>query len=614
MIKHLAGVLLVMAASQPLFAADSLNDKLSSARNYVPSLNQTAVQPRVLAPEQAFGLQVSLKNENEVKLNWNIANGYYLYQDKIKITTSHLLNFDFPEGNKITDEFFGEQTVYFNKLTLSVSLPKDLPTEFSLMVTYQGCATAGFCYPPISETWKVDRKTGLIEVTEEAHASGAAELAEISALSEASAFTLTELLSDTQSGWVWIIFYLLGLLLAFTPCVLPMFPILSSIIVGHHAPERSTRAFFLSLSYVGGMAITYSLAGVFAGLAGQTLQSFLQTPFFVGACALLLVVLALNSFGCYQLQMPTRLHQKMSQWQNRIHGGRFISAALLGVLSALIVSPCVTAPLIGALTYISTTGDTWIGGTSLLALALGMGTPLLVIGSFGAHLLPRSGNWLIFVQRLFGVLLVGVAIWLVGRLMSTELMLTLWGIFAIVSAYCLLISNARSGYWGIFWKFIGWLLIVIGVVLFLRALQPFLAPHLFPVKNTFVSLQQFNTVKTSADLQQEIHKSLKPVMVDVYADWCVTCKIIESQVFPDPKVAELLKEFTLIRVDVTAQDVFDKELQKSLGIFAPPALLFFTPAGPELTNKRLVGEISADKLAVQLQTILNFQEKNSPTL
>ncbi len=556
MFKRLMLLMLFTLATPTLFSAEPLN----TIKPPVP-LVSSSLQPKVLAPEEAFRIKLGLPDAHHIQLQWNIAKGYYLYQEKIKITSSHEFIFDFPKGNKMNDEFFGEQIVYFNQLNLHIPLPRDLPEEFELMVTYQGCATAGFCYPPISETWSINRKTGYIEIIEASHAAGAAELAEIGTLTSANPITLSELITETQQTWVWVIFYILGLLLAFTPCVLPMIPILSSIIVGHHAPDRSWRAFSLSVCYVGGMAITYSLAGVFAGLAGQTLQSYLQAPLFVGVCALLLILLALNSFGFYQLQIPSPLRQAMAQTQDRIKGGRFISALLLGVISALIVSPCVTAPLIGALTYISLTGDTWLGGTTLFALALGMGTPLLILGSFGPRLLPRSGRWLVLVQRLFGILLIAVAIWMVMRVLPVDIF----------------------------------------------------APSV-KTEERAAMLESFVSANTVEELQHEINKSLKPVMVDIYADWCVTCHIIEDQIFPDPKVAELLKHFTLIRVDVTAQNKYDKEIQKELGVFAPPALLFFQPAGPELINKRLVGDITADQLTAQLESIIVFHEKSSPTL
>ena len=589
-----------LALTSNTFAANAFTDVLNNARNNTPQVSQ----PTVLPVEQAFAIQVLLANKDTVQINWKIAPDYYLYRDKIKITSSHELKFELPSGTKITDDFFGDQIVYFDHVAINVPLSAELPNPFSLMVTYQGCAKAGFCYPPITQTWEVNKDTGVITVVDAAHTAGAAGLAEVPALEHASANTLAELLAQTPSAWIWAIFFGLGLLLTFTPCVLPMIPILSSIIVGHHAPVHAGRAFLLSLSYVMGMAITYSLAGVFAGLAGQTLQAYLQTPFFIGACVLLLLLLALNLFGCYQLKMPARWHNSLTQFNQSIKGGRFISAFILGFLSALIVSPCVTAPLIGALTYISTTGDAWLGGSALFALALGMGTPLMIIGTFGPQLLPKAGHWLVLMQQILGVLLIAVAIWLLSRLVSQEMILALWGIAAVLLASYLgaLQTNVASG-WPRFWQGVAWILLLAGALLFIRAGQSIFGLSA-PVAMTSTAEAKVIAVKTWSDVQQQIKQSSKPVLLDFYADWCITCKIIEQQVFPDPQVAALLQRFTVLRADVTAQDAMDIELQKAAGVFAPPALLFFAPKGTELGSQRLVGDVDAERLVIHLEQIL----------
>jgi len=567
-------------------------------------------QPQVLPPDEAFRILITLNKDNSaLEFNWQITPDYYLYRDKTKITTPFPVTYTMPAGKEIDDEFFGPQIVYFDNLIITVPLPATVPEKFSLQLTYQGCASAGFCYPPIMGTWDVDLTQN--RVTPASTDIETAVTKEVDTLNnlEVAPTAVTNLLEQNNIGWIIIIFYGLGLLLTFTPCVLPMIPILSGIIVGQNTPPRSWHSFGLSLSYVAGMVVTYTLAGVFAGVAGQTLQSYLQAPLFIAFSAILLVLLALSLFGFYRLQLPTALHNKMHNLTQNIRGGRYLSAMVLGVLSALIVSPCVTAPLIGALTYISTTGDAILGGSALFALALGMGTPLLVIGTIGPRLLPQAGEWLMIVQRIFGVLLIVVAIWMVGRLLSPAITLILWGVVAVVCASYLgaLQMNVASG-WPRFWQAFAWIILLSGILLIAHVSQPLLQQW-FPTSNTTTvsaAKNNFIPVQTWANIQQQIKQSDKPVLLDIYADWCVTCKVIEHYVFPDPQVAALLTQFTLLRADVTAQNASDRALQKQLNIFAPPALIFFSPKGEELVNARLVGDVTPAILAKQLQTVLDY--------
>lgn len=584
--------------------------------NKVPGLANNT-QPEVLPAEEAFKFLATFNaDRSALILNWQIASDYYLYRDKLNINIPFAVTYTLPAGEEMIDEFFGNQVVYFNNLAVTLPLPADAPEKFALEITYQGCATAGFCYPPITEVWEINHQQGtaipaaqIAAQTQTQTPAAAPATNDFTAL-ETTPSAVTDLFKQHQTPWILMIFYGLGLLLTFTPCVLPMIPILSSIIVGQNTTPRSWHSFSLSLSYVSGMIITYTLAGIFAGLAGQTLQAYLQAPWFIGVSALLLVLLSLSLFGFYRLQLPAALNNKMHQLTHRMHGGRYFSALILGVISALIVSPCVTAPLIGALTYISTTGDAALGGGALFALASGMGTPLLIIGTVGPRLLPQAGEWLIIVQRVFGVLLVGVAIWLLSRLLSPAITLAIWGTFAIISASYLgaLQTNVAAG-WPRFWQACGWIVLLIGILLITRASQPLLQQWL-PTHSTSNQLitdtqnkNNFIPVKTWEDVQRHIQQSDKPVLLDIYAEWCITCKIIEQKVFPDPQVAALLTQFTLLRADVTAQDAADRALQKQLTIFAPPALLFFAPQGTELANARLVGDITPQAFTEHLQAV-----------
>lgn len=599
----------LLLSIQALSANHALSEALSNSRNHIPLLTQ----PTVLPVAEAFVSQVVI-DKDVLRLNWIIAPDYYLYQEKLHVSTLVPLTYTLPTGTEITDEFFGNPIVYFNQLTITIPLPSELPPTFPLTIAYQGCASAGFCYPPITETWEINQTTGVTQrIPSAGVVDGSPETAEIQTFNQDSAFSLTEVLANSGTIWTLLLFYGLGLLLTFTPCVLPMVPILSSIIIGEQTANHFGRSFLLSLSYVLGMAVTYTLAGVFAGLAGQTLQSYLQTPIFIGISAALLGLLALNLFGLYTLQLPARWQQSIHRTNQHIGGGRYISAALLGLLSALVVSPCVTAPLIGALTYISSTGNAVLGGSALFALALGMGTPLLLIGTIGAHFLPRAGSWLISVQRIFGILLLIVAIWLLGRILNETLQLILWGSLALIVAsyWGALQFNVPLG-WARLQQGVAWILLLIGILCMLRGIQPWLNtwfPHTTPAFAAAVpsvpAAPTFTPVKTWADVQQHIQQSTKPVLLDFYAEWCVTCRIIETQIFPDPQVAALLSQFTLLRADVTAQDSFDRELQKKFAVFAPPALLFFAPAGEEIASSRVIGDISAEMFMQHLDTILH---------
>lgn len=568
----------------------------------------TSSTPQVLPPEEAFRLLITLKSDNStLDIHWQIAPDYYLYRDKTKITADVPFSFTMPHAEKIVDDYFGEQYIYYHDLSISIPL-QNTPEKFPLTLTYQGCALSGFCYPPITSTWEIDRINGRVTSLTNTFSETVRE--EIQTLNnlEMEPNAVMALFSQQSMLWLLLIFYGLGLLLTFTPCVLPMIPILSSIIVGQHNTPRTWHSFGLSFSYVIGMVMTYTIAGVFAGLAGSTLQSYLQTPLFIGVSAVVLFLLAGSLFGFYHLQLPASLQNKLHQLTHAIRGGRYLSAWVLGILSALVVSPCVTAPLIGALTYISTTGDALLGGSALFALSVGMGTPLLIIGTLGPRILPQTGDWLLIVQYIFGVLLIAVALWMITRLLSPAWSLVLWGVATVVAASYLgpLQTNVKLG-WKRLQQALAWILLLCGILLIMAGGRTVLQPWLPIPLTSSESTTHFVPVKTWEEVQQHVERSNKPVLLDIYADWCVTCIVIEQNVFPDPQVAELLKKFTLLRADVTAQDAEDRALQHHYTIFAPPALLFFSPGGEEYTNARLAGDIDAEAFAEHLQIILASQ-------
>ncbi|RNE92772.1 protein-disulfide reductase DsbD, partial [Marichromatium sp. AB32] len=408
------------------------------------------------------------------------------------------------------------------------------------------------------------------------------------------------------------LFFGLGLLLAFTPCVFPMIPILSGIIAGQGAGITTRRAFVLSLVYVLAMALTYTVAGVLAGLFGANLQAAFQDPWILGAFALVFVALALSMFGFYDLQLPASLQSRLAALSNRQQGGTLAGVAIMGLLSALIVGPCVAPPLFGALIYISQTGDALLGGVALFALSLGMGAPLIVIGTSAGKLLPRAGAWMEAVKAVFGVALLAVAISLIERVIPAAVAMLLWGLLLICSAVYLGALSPlghESGGWRKLWKGLGVALLVYGGLMLIGAaaggkdtLQPLRG---LGIGGGEAAHAEFTRVKTVADLDRELAAASaqgRPVMLDFYADWCVACKEMERYTFSDPAVIAELDRFVLLQADVTANDAADQALmQGRFGIPGPPAMLFFGADGAERSGFRLVGFTPAEAFADHLR-------------
>jgi thiol:disulfide interchange protein DsbD len=412
-------------------------------------------------------------------------------------------------------------------------------------------------------------------------------------------------------------FFGLGLLLAFTPCVFPMIPILSGIIIGQGEKITTGKAFSLSLAYVLAMAATYTVAGVLAGLFGANIQVWFQNPWVLGVFAGIFVLLSLSMFGFYELQMPNAIQSRLTEVSNKQKGGSLVGAAIMGLLSALIVGPCVTAPLVGALIYIGQTGDAVLGGAALFFLSLGMGAPLLVIGTSAGKLLPRAGAWMDATKAVFGVLLLGVAIWLIERVIPEAVTLVLAAALLIISAIYMgalePIREAASG-WMRLWKGIGIIMLIWGAIMLFGAasggsdlLQPLKGIHGSSAAMTTEQAQNelhFRKVKSLADLEQAVDEARgngQPVMFDFYADWCVSCKEMEKYTFTDPGVQKALEGVMLLQADVTANDAQDKELLANFGIIGPPAILFFDKKGVEKRNYRVVGYKPAEEFAAHIR-------------
>ncbi|HEY0721541.1 MAG TPA: protein-disulfide reductase DsbD [Gammaproteobacteria bacterium] len=568
-----------------------------------------SAQDELLEADQAFQASAIALDGQTLRVDWVIAPGYYLYRDKLKF---ELLDSDgvtlgspeIPQGEEKEDEFFGRIQVFHNAIEVRLPLIRSAatPTAITLQLGYQGCAEAGVCYPPIKKRIAVDLPAAGTAAVEGVPASSAPQSEQDSlAASLKSGNTLTTLL----------LFFGLGLLLASTPCVFPMIPILSSIIVGHGDQITTRKAFTLSLVYVLAMALTYTVAGVIAGLFGANLQAAFQNPWVLGTFSALFVLLALSMFGFYELQLPSALQTKLSEISNKQQGGSLLGVAIMGLLSALIVGPCVAPPLMGALVYIGQTGDAVLGGLALFFLSLGMGAPLLAIGTSAGKLLPRAGGWMNAVKAVFGVLLLAVAIWMLERILPGAVTMVLWGLLLVISAIYMggldTLDAAANG-WRRLWKGLGLVLLVWGVLLLIGAasggsdpLQPLRFGSAGAVASTATPGEPaFKRVASTAELDAAIAAATsqgKPVMIDFYADWCVSCKEFEKYTFSDPAVQAALADAVLLQVDVTENSDEDQALLKRYRLFGPPAILFFDRHGLERSAFHLVGFVPAPEFA-----------------
>lgn len=569
-----------------------------------------ASEDELLPPDQAFQLNVEGNGTGALRLQFNVASGYHLYKDKITVTLTQgegkLGAPQMPTAVKDNDPVFGNVEVYKAPFEVTVPVSQAMGT-ISVQVGYQGCSdTLGVCYPPETKSYKI---------TADSIGSGASSASKMpSSAQKAPMETSNANLSETdqitqtlQNSSVWIVigtFFVFGLLLSLTPCVFPMIPILSSIIAGQGSNITTRKAFGMSLVYVLAMSVTYTVAGVLAGLFGENLQAMFQNPWIIGSFALIFVALAFSMFGFYELQLPSSLQSKITQISNKQEGGSTLGVAIMGFLSALIVGPCVAPPLAGALIYIGQTGDAFLGGSALFAMSLGMGVPLLLVGISAGKLLPKAGAWMDNVKAIFGVLMLGVAIWMAERILPASITLFLWSALLIGSAVYLGALDAigdKSG-WHKLAKSLGVLLLLMGAMMLAGtlggskdALQPlgvFQGGHSGSGATKDPSELAFTKINTLDELKTEVAKG-QPIMLDFYADWCVSCKEMEKFTFSDPKVQAALKNVTLLKADVTENNADDKALMKAFGIIGPPAILFFNN-GDEQKASRVVGFKNAE--------------------
>ncbi len=605
-LKQTNEIKLAAATINPAFSSDSGNPLESDKDD-------------ILEADQAFRFDSLVLDGNTLMVRWEIEPGYYLYKGKFSF---ELLDADgvglgqprLPAGEVKDDEFFGKIEVYHNLIEARLPLQRTNldPVSVKLMVGYQGCAEVGICYPPQKKTVSLDLpagNTGSAPTATTEPPTAAIPLSEQDRLAAALA-------GENTFGTI-LLFFIAGLLLAFTPCVFPMIPILSSIIVGQGESITTRKAFVLSLTYVLAMAFTYTVAGIIAGVFGSNLQAAFQNPWILGGFATIFVALAFSMFGFYELQLPSAIQSKLTEVSNRQQGGSLAGVAIMGLLSALIVGPCVAPPLMGALIYIGQTGDPWLGGLALFALSMGMGAPLVAIGTAGGKFLPRAGGWMDTVKAVFGVLLLAVAVWMLERILPAEIAMLLWALLVIGSAiYMGALSSLPedANGWRKLWKMLSLVMLLQGALMLIGLaagntdpLQPLKGIGFADTAAAKPAHLAFKKVTTVEELDREVAAAAakgQSVMLDFYADWCVSCKEFEKYTFSDPQVLAALNNSVALQADVTANNDADQALLKRFGLIGPPGIIFYDQRGNELKRHRVVGFMDAPEFASHINNAL----------
>jgi thiol:disulfide interchange protein DsbD len=565
----------------------------------------------LLAPTQQTFLPVTQAFEFDFDqqgrtlfIGWDIAPGYYLYKQKIEILAKDA-SIDvgsLGDGEIIEDEFFGKTEVFFQSVSI-ISKLSDVNEGAVVKVRYQGCAEAGLCYPPEVITIPLSVIAG--EQSQNATPSNAASALTESTSQPDAAITkkdlsFTEQLASQSLAINLLVFFAVGVGLAFTPCVFPMFPILSSLIAGQQ--NLSTKkAFALSFVYIQGMAVTYAALGLVVAALGGQVQGYLQHPYVLISFSLLFVLLAMSMFGWYEIKLPSSMMNKLTQVSNNQKGGNYVGVFLMGVLSGLIASPCTTAPLSAALLYVAQSGDYLVGGLTLYVLSLGMGLPLLLLGTSGGKLLPKAGGWMEQVKTLFGFVMLVVPLILLERLISANIILLMAGILALAAALYLhhwqsnqQQSKLKTGLW-----FAAMLLVFTGFSLAKDYFWP-VQVQVNSQKNEFKHVANLAELKVAVD---DANKQGRLVMVDLYADWCVACKEFEHYTFPDENVQKEFSHYQLIQIDLTESDSKTIELMEEYDVFGLPSILFFNTQGQELSTLRVTGFLNAEDFAKHLATV-----------
>ena len=622
---RLLALVLAVTTSATFFniaSAGSLSDGIDNIFGTIIG----AEQPEFLDPEEAFIVSAEAISEDVINVRWQIAEGYYLYKDKFKFSitdnTHTISDVKLPEGKLKNDPDFGSVWVNYHDVDAQLTIQRNeaAVSTAELLVNYQGCKEDVLCYPPITKTLPINL------ITSAAAQSRAGEIESgvlepgtnepgTRQLSEQD--TITERLSKGAFLQNIIIFFGFGLLLALTPCVFPMIPILSGIIVGQGSSMTTLRSFYISLTYVIAMALTYAILGVVAGSFDLNLQAASQNIWVITAFSAVFVLLALSMFGFYELQLPASWQNKLSGVSGK-QGGTLHGVAVMGVLSAIIVGPCIAPPLAGALLYISQTGNAVLGGSALFAMGLGMGVPLLAIGTSAGKLLPKAGAWMETIKHIFGVLMLAVAVWFMERVLPGSLALALWALLFIVTAIYMgaLDRSERKTQWQGLWRGLGLAILVYGMLLMIGAasggsnvfkpLQGLMSKDRTGEVRT--STLSFQTIKGIDGLQSVLDQAVsedKFVMLDFYADWCITCKEMEHKTFSDSRVHQMLSNVILIQADVTENDELDKALLKKFSLYGPPAILFFNKQGVEEKSRRLVGFMKTEDFLKHINEVIS---------
>ena len=570
-----------------------------------------------LPVEQAFRFRVEPEDPFTLNVSWQIAPGYYLYRHTLGAETTstsvQLASPSLPPGLPKVDEEYGNTLVFYDEVAMTVPLTRSGPGAQSLPLTirFQGCKEDSICYPPQAVATTVELPA--------ATAAGAASAAAPAAAPESEQDRLFTLIRDGNLFAVMAMFAGLGLLLSFTPCCLPMYPILSGIIVGHSGEAGSARAFLLSVAFVFGMAVTYTILGAVFAAAGSQVQAVMQQPAVIIGVALLFVALALSMFGLFDLQIPASWQTKLTTISGQQRSGSFVGAGIMGIISAAVVTTCVTPPLVAALTVIAKTGDVARGALALFALAIGMGIPLLAIGASAGRLMPKAGAWMVSVKNAFGLMMLGMAVWMLDRLWPGTLTLALWAVLLVMGGIFLGAFAPLDGSATLSRKLgkgFGIVAILYGAALLigalagnedaLRPLQFAGAPSVTGDKASGGAHLQFTRIKTVDDLERAVAGAAaegRPVVLDFYADWCVSCKEMEKYTFPDPAVRAALTDVVVLQADVTGVDAEDQALMQRFGIIGPPTIMFFTADGMEQTSRRVVGFKPAAEFAAHLQSV-----------
>ena len=550
-------------------------------------------QPEFLSPDEAFVMSHEIINDNHLRVTWQIHPGYYLYMGMFEFESldnnNKIQKVEMPKGEKKTDEFFGEVDIYYYHTEADVYLENKISDNLELKVKYQGCADAGLCYPPVFKKVSVKKKLTSNN------------------LKKTSLFNSQTAMSDSliKNSLIYnsFIFFLAGLLLAFTPCVLPMVPILTGIIAGQGNVSQK-KSLTLSTIYVLSMSLTYAAAGIVVAISGTNIQASLQNPYVIGFISFLFFIFALAMFRFFDIQMPKYIQTIVTNLSNKQKSGGYKDVAVMGILSALIVGPCVTAPLIGALIYIATTGDVLVGGFALFFLGIGMGTPLILLGSSTTKLISKIGPYLELVNYFFGVLFIIVAIWLLERILSIQAAAYLWSISSIILVF--VIIKSLKVIHNILFKSFSYIISTLAVIYFSLQIYGVNSNTYYNPITSFVEKEQaiqFITVRSIENLYKEIENSDKAIMVDLYADWCVACKEFEKYTFSDKRVSNILNELKLIKFDITETTEEHSMYLNEMRIFGPPALIFYDRNGNEIMDARIVGYMESDSFLKVLNLV-----------